>query len=324
MTRTTAAIVSLIAGLATGAAFAQSTATEPPLLSGPKVETDPSDESLVRRGFDGQMERTREQPELAALDLLGLSDEERAAVDKVLAKRAALVDGVVQANMETVSQLGQARRAQDREGVREATQALRIALEPVIEQGPLTEVVAAALPSDDRERFLSLIAEHHEATIEARRGDNPQRRGGRRGLDAMEAPGMGGPEGPGMDAPFELEVEPAEGDVVGAAPQRRRGGEMNRFGAMQSYMAEVRASYSRLVEDRQGKKDELDELLSSLDLTAEQQQAIEVTIREYRSNRTGEGEPSRNERMKLMRAIAEDLTPEQRRALRDEFRKRRG
>ncbi|MEM7754033.1 MAG: hypothetical protein AAF297_00175 [Planctomycetota bacterium] len=332
-----AAATLLVAGLAVAPAAAQSTSE--PLLSGPSVDTTDAEKSLVRRGFDGEMERLGQQPEIAAVEMLELSESERLVVDLVLGERAALIDGIVRANRSTIQEMGQSRKARDREGVREAMQKLQPALQPALDQGSLTDLISAALPDAKQTEFTTLLSDYNTAVRENRRAqaaervgageDGEQRRGGGRGArrgGGMDA--MGGPADFEAAPQFELELGD-DGDAAADAPRRgRRGGERSgaRGDAMRSLMQEIQASYGRLVAQSKDRQAELNDLLTSLDLSADQQAAIEATIAEVRESRgqnTETGEPSRQERVKLMRAIAQHLTAEQREVFRAEMRSRR-
>ena len=325
----------IVAGLA-GAAIGQ---TDPkPLLSGPSVEPTSAPDTLVRRGFDGEMERVRGMPEVEAIELLELNAADRAAVDAVLDARAATIDAIVRTHMTTVNNLVNARRAGDRESMREAMQTLRPALEPVLAEGPLVDQLAAAMPEASRTRYREVVAEYHHAARAAARERRLEERGG----DAMDAPrrrpGRGaGPDGDGGDwmegplgglggdaAPGERERR--ELDRPRRNADRAERGPRNRGAAMRGLMMEVGQSYARLIEDAQAQKGELDDLLGRLDLSAEQRQAIEAKLREAREARLAAGEgmqPDRQGRRQVMRAIAEELDAEQRRAFRGLLRERR-
>jgi hypothetical protein len=312
----------------------------PPLLTGPQVERTRDPDSLVHRGFDGEMERLPEMAEVAALRLLDLDEAARARVDRVLSERAAKVDAIVKQHLPAVQSLGEARRAGDRASMREPMREIREALKPLAEEGPLVEVVAGALPEGARAKYRELVAEYHAEALRERMT--------RRGGPGMGGPGgaggppeMGGPGGPldelGMEGPGEFEQIPDR-------PQRRRGGPPDeragnrgprggdgaerpggqRVAGMQSMMIEVQQSYMRIVGDLQAQKDEFDGVLDGLDLTPEQRGKIEGVIAEARAKREVGSPPDRAQRGEMLRAIAQELSPEQRRALREALGGRRG
>ncbi len=318
----------------------------PPLLTGPQVERTRDPDSLVHRGFDGEMERLPEMAEVAALGLLDLDEAARARVDRVLSDRAAKVDAIVKQHLPAVQSLGEARRAGDRASMREPMQEIREALKPLAEEGPLVDIVAGALPEGARAKYRELVAEYHAEALRARleaRGMEPGRRGGRDrqgGPPEMNGPlddlGMEGPgameevpdrpqrrrSGAGQGAQDGMGEGQRDRQGRGERPGGQRGGE--RVAGMQSMMIEVQQSYMRIVGDLQAQKDEFEGVLDGLDLTPEQRGKIEGIIAEARAQREVGTPPDQAQRRELMMAIARELTPEQRRALREAMGGRRG
>jgi len=335
-------------GLAVTAAAQTAGAPAEPLLSGPAVESTENTPSLVRRGFDGAMERQRIQPETAALELLELNDAEGSAVDAVLTQRRALIDGIVRTNLTDVQRFFEAHKARDRGAMRAAMGDLRVALQPAIDEGPLFDLVAAALPASERDAYRAIVGEYHAAARDARRaemaeragrGDGPRRR---RGRDAP--PGMGGPDafdsdapppGDWMDGPLAglgLDDAPPPHDVDTLDRPARRGDRApgpggRELAAMRGLMHEVGMSYAGMVTDAQAQGDAFQDMLARLDLTDEQRASIESIMRTARESRLAAGdglEPTREERRAITRAIAQELTLEQRRAFRELMREQRG
>lgn len=74
-----------------------------PLLTGPSVADQTPAMSLVRIGYDGRLAELDAPAPIAALDLLGLSPEERASAESVLHERAVLIDQIVAANVRLLS-----------------------------------------------------------------------------------------------------------------------------------------------------------------------------------------------------------------------------
>jgi len=83
------------------------------VLSGPKVKTAKTARSLVERGFGGKLKRLEVDPGQAALALIELSAQEKAAADAVLFERAAIMDKLVTDNLREVVEIANAFQAQD-------------------------------------------------------------------------------------------------------------------------------------------------------------------------------------------------------------------
>lgn len=86
-------------------------AAEPAVLAGPKVKTGEGRKSLVEREFGGKLKRLDVDPAQAALGLLELSDEEKAATDRVLVERAAIMDKLVTDHLREVAEMANAFQA---------------------------------------------------------------------------------------------------------------------------------------------------------------------------------------------------------------------
>ena len=94
-------------------------AMEPPpdadALRGPTISTKSSaaKQSIVERDFDGRVKKLDEPPALAALRVLELTPEERAATEKVVSDRAAALDAIVRDNLKLIIELALAQQAKD-------------------------------------------------------------------------------------------------------------------------------------------------------------------------------------------------------------------
>lgn len=77
-------------------------------LAGPKVEIAPAPEarSLVRRGFNGDVEVLSVEADVAAIDLLALSEEQRAIFDRLRNERSALFSRTIRENFDLLLQFG--------------------------------------------------------------------------------------------------------------------------------------------------------------------------------------------------------------------------
>ena len=123
------------------------------LLSGPKVTQSTTAATLVQRDFNGRLERIETRPEAAAIALLALTDEERAAVDAFLVQRAAAVTAALFEHMDLFLEIQSARQSGDMEGARPLMRQLREKV-PALVSPPLARQVAAVLPESVRSEFM--------------------------------------------------------------------------------------------------------------------------------------------------------------------------
>lgn len=170
-----------------GAAAPAPTAAPPP-LSGPKVESPERPKSLVERDFGGKLKRLEIEPAQAALALLDLNADEKAATEKILNERAAIMDTIVTDNLREVVEMSQAFAARD------AAAGLRLAGElfrrsgAIVDRGRLVDELAKALTEANAAELHRLTIEYQRAAIEEsaqQNGANGRPRG-RQGAVAYE------------------------------------------------------------------------------------------------------------------------------------------
>lgn len=153
----------VISLLLASAAFGQAGSVAPPappVLEGPKVDSVPARESLVHRDMSGMMQPLDVRPEQAALDLLGLSPEQREPVDAFLEERGKATARLVSDNYELVLRLANAFQSGTEQAelaplLREFYPVARDLLEP-----PLQSRIAEQLPDAFRARFNALVDEY--------------------------------------------------------------------------------------------------------------------------------------------------------------------
>lgn len=265
------------------------------LLGGPAVsEPDDGAPSIVERTFDGTLIRVEGTPEEAALLALGLSDAEREAVDDVLAERVAAVDAVLESNLDLFFSFMNMQRGQQAQRSTEERRArfdqlrrLRSVLAPLLEAGTLRELLADALPDEDRPAFLSMIEAYEEALA-----------------DEEQAVGSGDD---------------------GAMQQRRlRGGRVDQSeeaARFRAVLAEFRGSYERVIGQR---VQQYQQTLDQLDIDPETRAVIEAKVQGALSELGTEGYDEEAANRARFRAIMAELTPDQQRELIEALREVRG
>lgn len=184
---TAAALIFTLTQSDPGAAAPADTAA-PPALSGPRVENPDRPKSLVERDFAGKLKRLEVDPAQAALPLLDLNAEEKAATEKILNERAAIMDTIVTDNLREVVEMSQAFAARD------AAAGLRLAGElfrksgALVDRGRLVDELAGVLTEANAAELHRLTNEYLRAAIEEsaqQNGVNGRPRG-RQGAVAYE------------------------------------------------------------------------------------------------------------------------------------------
>ena len=153
-------------------------------LGGPKV-TEAKAATLVVRDMSGRVQRLEVPPAEAALKFLGLSEEQKAKIDVVLAERATIMDSIVRDHLKEVVQLaglGQsgvkpggaapqidgkpdADAAKVRTEYRELMQGLIAAAEPLRKRGVLGQELQPILNTEQKALLRQLNEEYMQARI---------------------------------------------------------------------------------------------------------------------------------------------------------------
>lgn len=148
----------------------------PPALSGPKVQRGaPNAEvrTLVHKEFDGRLKRLEVEPVGAAIAIMELNPEERAAAEKVLIERKTSFDALLRDNIPLVLKLDGAFKGHDNGEGQKALQQLFEKAKPVLAKGPLLDQVAAVLPPDKAKELRRLHAEYMNAAVQDRMDTGP-------------------------------------------------------------------------------------------------------------------------------------------------------
>ena len=157
----------MILALIAAACLAQPRVEPPPVapLQGPVVSPRLDRPTLVHVDFNGRIRRPETSPEHAAVTLMRLPADLQAAADAVFARRADRLDHFVSENLLLLSQLDTAGKSGDKlDQLSLLFQGFQ-KLAPILEEGPLREQVAAALPQPEAARFRALVNEYWSAII---------------------------------------------------------------------------------------------------------------------------------------------------------------
>ncbi|HVU64332.1 MAG TPA: hypothetical protein VHC70_10170, partial [Phycisphaerales bacterium] len=225
-------------------------------LRGPSVKETPRAATLVNRDMTGALERLDTRPEQAALDLLGLSAEERKGAEKVLTDRFEAVTKLLQDQYELFLKLQGARQSGAKPSeIRPLMREFYPHAQPLLDN-PLEDLVEKTLPEGKRAEFRRIVDEYKR--VSAR--EEPGGRGaGRR---------AGGGEGKG---------DGAMSDGAGKAPGDASAGPIPARVEMGLLMREMGRALNAMVTER---KEHLAALLKAVDATPEQEGQIQAIVRE--------------------------------------------
>ena len=160
-------------GIACAAASVALAAEPPPdadALRGPKIEMKAAGaaKSIVERDFNGRVKKLEEPPALAAVRVLELTPEDRAAADKVVGDRAAALDTIVRDNLRLIIELSLAQQAKDKvDSGRLLAEAMKKA-GPYLKRGPLLQELRPVLPPEKFAALTRMVDEYRTAAAEDR------------------------------------------------------------------------------------------------------------------------------------------------------------
>lgn len=273
-------------------------------LAGPSVGGDEAagGATIVVRDFSGKIKRPDMRPEVAALEVLSLSDREREATRQVLAQRAATLDKLVRENIDLLLRAQAAREGDDRAEKQAVLKEITRAFAPLGEGGTLQAKLMAELEPANAAKFRAVLHEYWRARAREaapQRDDKPptkqpaaQRQ---RGDELMR------------DAASDPMRDGAAGHDVEALLTKRQRQALARIAA-ETLGQEVRRSYENLAADGAAR---LDAVIEALALTDEQQTKVRAIVTEFAQE--SKLNPTRMQRLKLFLRVSRELTPEQRR-----------
>lgn len=283
-------------------------------LAGPSVDAS-SKPTLVKRDFEGTLERIEMRPEAAAVELLTLTPDQRAPVDEVLQRRSADVQRVTTEHYELFLKLQGARQGGDRREMMTLMRDFRVVAEPLLKPSLFTQI-HDVLPEDQRAEFARLVDEYIAALAAEPdpTGGMGMQRGQRRGIGGDAAREPMGEASPDPETDTRMGDGPKEGarngQVAGATARRRI--EINLL------LREMARGVGDMVEER---REHTDELFKVIGASEEQQSKIRAIIRENGENAALM--PTPEQKAERFQKILKELTPEQRRAWMDWQRGRR-
>lgn len=144
----------------------QPTQPQPAPLAGPRLAATQRPATLVQYDLAGRLRRPEIAPEEAALALLDLDAQAKAAADAIIEGRAAALDRFVSENLLLLGQLDTAGKAGGKLDQFTLFMQLYEKLRPTLEQGPLDARIAAALPAPAAARFRALVNTYYTAAAQ--------------------------------------------------------------------------------------------------------------------------------------------------------------
>lgn len=152
-------------------------------LAGPPVKETKEERSLIRRNFEGRIQRLEMLPDEAAVELLTMDEDVKARVRSVIDDYNKTLDRLVVGNLDLLVKFtNTAGRRERLELVREA----KVAFADLDAKGALKERVAKELPKDQAERYTTLVKGYWEVLI-----DDAVQQAERESKDRAKTPGRG-------------------------------------------------------------------------------------------------------------------------------------
>ncbi len=140
-----------------------------PPLSGPVVAASASAESktLVRRGFNGEVEVLPVEADEAAIELLDLSPEQRQQFERLKTERGAVFSKAIRENLETLMKFAGVNPKEQPAEFLELMRTIGEALSEYRQRGTMLHEMAQVLDTAQRREVRSLVAEYVRARADA-------------------------------------------------------------------------------------------------------------------------------------------------------------
>jgi hypothetical protein len=151
---------------------APATPGEPASLAGPRIGAKHDEKTLVQRDFDGRLKRLEGHPVYAALDMMDLSKDERAAAMKPLMQRSLAIEKIMRDNTRLVLEAQAAFKPGDDGRGQQAVVKLYELAQPVFAGGKLIDLAAAQLPPEKARELRQLVGEYMQAAVADRMAGN--------------------------------------------------------------------------------------------------------------------------------------------------------
>ncbi len=152
------------------------TKDEKDLLKGPAAAEAPASKAartLVKRDYEGKLERLDIRPEPAAIAMLDLDAPTRRAADDITRHRAAQIAAALKAHRALLLEIQGANQAGDRAGAMPKIREFREKA-PDLFEPPLVDRYVAVLPPDQVAEFKRLVNEYNQAFIADQVAERPQ------------------------------------------------------------------------------------------------------------------------------------------------------
>jgi hypothetical protein len=144
-------------------AVAQAPAADQPVppaaLSGPALSQSPA-ATIVEWRYDGTLRDLDVSPEEAALAKLTLDESSRARTNAVVARRQAYFDRVLSRNLMLAIEIDAANKAEEELRTARLTLDLLAHFEPLCDELPFRDQIAAVLGPEQSAQFLSMLREY--------------------------------------------------------------------------------------------------------------------------------------------------------------------
>jgi hypothetical protein len=142
-------------------------------LRGPTIDrpAERAEHSIVERDFSGRLKKLDDHPVLVALTRLDLTPEQRAAADRVLGDRAAVIDAIVRDNLREIIELDGARKSGDAAAVKKLQTDLLEKARPFFKRGTMLAELMPVLPEDKFTELKKMVEEYNRAAAQDRSND---------------------------------------------------------------------------------------------------------------------------------------------------------
>ncbi|MEM9662315.1 MAG: hypothetical protein AAF937_08395 [Planctomycetota bacterium] len=143
-------------------------------LSGPSVKPESTAPTLIERDYEGRLRPLDQRPEVAAIGLLGLADDDLADAREVIARRGARVEQLAYSNLLLLGEVGTALAAAPPEAGLDAVDAdlrqrFNAAMGELWKGTPLVDQIEQSLPEPARGGYRTIVNDWYAAAMDEAR-----------------------------------------------------------------------------------------------------------------------------------------------------------
>lgn len=135
------------------------------LLAGPKVAESETKPTIVHRNFDGTLQEIDPEPDITAINILQLSESQRAQFTQILKQRYTAFDDIVRRNYGLIQELASLQGKSNTEDALATLERTRAVFDSYIKRGSFLDEMRVHLDAKQIEQVNAILNEYRQARM---------------------------------------------------------------------------------------------------------------------------------------------------------------